>query len=147
MTFPSVKSVSHALCLVLACVSAQLWASDIAGRWKNQYGSTLEITDSQPGYFTGVFTTAVAVTPACIGHPAPLEGAVNGNAISLSLNMNGCGSPSVIAMTGTLRPDDAGRPRLMVHALVQSSGEDFWNSQVLSTNFYYQDDQDSKAKN
>ena len=147
MTFRFIKSVTHALCLVLACISAQLWASDIAGRWKNQYGSTLEITDTQPGYFTGVFTTAVASTPTCLGYPAPLTGVVNENAIALSLNMSGCGSPTVIAMTGTIQADENGRTRLMVQALVQSKGDDFWNSQVLSTNVFYRDNEDSKARN
>ena len=38
-------------------------------RWKNQRGSILEITDTKPGYFKGVFTSAVAVTPTCVGYP------------------------------------------------------------------------------
>ncbi|WP_281649031.1 avidin/streptavidin family protein [Parendozoicomonas sp. Alg238-R29] len=141
------KLVVRLLCFALVSISAQLWASDVAGRWKNQYGSTLEITDSQPGHFTGVFTTAVAVTPDCIGYPAPLEGVINGNAIALNLNMAGCTSPSVIAMTGIILPDELGRQRLQTQALVQFKGQEQWNSQILSTSFFYRDDADTKVSN
>ena len=107
----------------------------MTGLWKNQRGSTLELLDNGAEGVKGFFTTAVVSTKECVGYAAPLTGAVNDNAISISLTMTGCGSPVVIAMAGAVNKGHKG-DELAIQALVQYKGENFWSSRVLSTDTY-----------
>ena len=106
------------------------------GRWKNQCGSTLElkeINDRLQGYFT----TAVGKTKSCIGQPLAIQGATNKNALSVSFSMKGCGSPAVIALSGIIMKDKkSGEEKLKTQALIQFNGEEAWDSQVLTTDYY-----------
>ena len=108
---------------------------NLTGFWKNQRGSTLEIIRESPDNIKGHFTTAVANTRACIGHPVPFRGANNGNALSISMSLESCGSPTVIAMSGILMEKD-GKEQLKTQALIQYKGMETWNSQILTTDYY-----------
>ena len=113
-------------------------AIDFSGRWENQRGSVLSLHQDGRGRLRGSFTTAVASTQECIGHAAPVTGTVNGNSLALSVDMTGCHSPMVIAMTGLLSMDG---PTLKTQALIQRRGADTWNSQTLTTDFYSRESQ------
>ncbi|MGI9273976.1 MAG: avidin/streptavidin family protein [Endozoicomonas sp.] len=108
---------------------------NLTGFWQNQRGSTLEIIREGPDHLKGHFTTAVANTRACIGHPVPFRGANNGNALSISMSLESCGSPTVIAMSGIVMEKD-GKEQLKTQALIQYKGVETWNSQILTTDFY-----------
>ena len=108
---------------------------NLTGFWKNQRGSTLEIIREGPDQLKGHFTAAVANTRSCIGHPVPFRGANNGNALSISMSLESCGSPTVIALSGILMVKD-GREQLKTQALIQYRGVEAWNSQILTTDLY-----------
>ncbi len=124
--------------LALLALSSMSWATDtvsFTGIWKNQRGSVLKLIPDGANEFKGTFTTAVGKTKTCINHPVPLRAAVNGNAIALSLTMEPCGSPVVIAMTGALRKED-GKEQLVMQGTTQYSGEDHWGSRIQTADFY-----------
>ena len=110
--------------------------SNLSGRWVNQRGSILEIKEHPGQRISGQFTTAVAKTETCIGYPAPFTGYRNGNAIALSLNMAGCQSPVVIAMTGSVHYNAEGKEMINMLALTQYQGQELWNSRIVTTDFY-----------
>lgn len=107
----------------------------LTGLWKNQRGSTLELKEHN-GELNGYFTTAVTQTKSCIGVPVVIQGVTNKNVSSISLSMESCGSPVVIAMTTVMMKDKDGKEQLKAQALVQRNGEETWNSQILSTEYY-----------
>lgn len=124
---------------VPAKAKAEAEANDPAlftGLWQNQRGSTLEIKKESSDLLSGVFKTAVARTKGCIGYPAPLKAFYNGNAISMTINMMGCGSPTVIALSGIIMTNKEGKEQLRTQALIQSKGKESWDSQILTTDYY-----------
>ncbi|CAM3570155.1 avidin/streptavidin family protein [Parendozoicomonas haliclonae] len=123
--------------LLLPALSSADDADRFAGTWRNQRGSVLALSKQDRDNLKGTFATAVASTRDCIGYKAPLNAAINGNAIALSLTMKGCGSPYVVAMTGTLHKDKDQKETLVMQALIQSKGEDHWNSRIQTTDYYY----------
>lgn len=111
-------------------------ASLFTGRWKNQRGSTLELKEID-GQVQGYFTTAVAKTKSCIGQPLAIQGSTNKNALSLNLSMASCGSPAVVAITGILTKNKkSGEEQLKTQAVVQFNGEETWDSQILTTDYF-----------
>ena len=108
---------------------------NFTGIWKNQRGSTLEITQ-EGNQVSGTFTTAVARTKACAGYGAPFVGFINENALSISMSMEGCGSPVVIGQTGILLKGDNGKEKIKIQALVQKKGPECWDSQNLVADYY-----------
>ena len=109
-------------------------ATDFSGLWKNQRGSTLDFVQLG-NQLNGTFVTAVAQTRACIGYKAPFVGHSNGNTFSLSVDMTGCGSPIVLAITGIVSQRN-GKEELKTQAIMQYKGKETWNSQILTTDFY-----------
>ncbi|MRI32073.1 hypothetical protein EOPP23_03540 [Endozoicomonas sp. OPT23] len=109
-------------------------ATDFSGFWKNQRGSTLDFIQLS-NQLNGTFVTAVAQTRACIGHKAPFVGHSNSNTFSLSVDMTGCGSPLVLAITGIVAHKN-GKEELKTQAIMQYRGKDTWNSQILNTDIY-----------
>ena len=105
------------------------------GYWVNQRGSTLDINE-QDGLLSGYFTTAVGKTRTCIGVPLAITGSSNKNAMAISFSMKSCGSPAVLAITGVIMKDKNGKEQLRTQALIQFSGTESWDSQVLTTDFY-----------
>ena len=117
-------------------VSAAEGTTNFTGLWKNQRGSTLEL-QQDGNKLSGIFTTAVARTKACLGYGAPVMGFANDNALSVSLSMEGCGSPVSISQTGVLMTGDDGKEKIKIQALVQSKGEEAWDSQILVADYYH----------
>lgn len=115
------------------------------GHWINQRGSTLDLKEHD-GLLSGYFTTAVGKTRSCIGSPVAINGTTNMNVMSLSLSMASCGSPAVISMTGIIMKDHEGKEMLKTQALIQFSGRENWDSQILTTDFYTQYELDEKPK-
>ncbi len=106
---------------------------DFSGKWKNTRGSVLEIKQDKEGNITGTFKTAVASTKKCIGYPAPIKGFVNGNAIALTIDMKGCGSPTVLSQIGLL---DEETNQIQTTSLILKRGNDEWNSKNLCNDTY-----------
>ncbi|MFC8734151.1 avidin/streptavidin family protein [Luteimicrobium sp. NPDC057192] len=71
----------------------QLWL----GRWVNQYGSVIEITEAADGRVAGLFRTALPDS-ALAGRDVPLAGTYDGEAIACSA----AGSGTAVSYTGTL---------------------------------------------
>ncbi len=135
------SSATRLICFTLLLpLFSQLQAAPVdksthfSGVWKNQRGSTLDFIqlDNQ---LNGSFVTVVAQTRACIGHKAPFVGHNNGNAFTVSVDMSGCGSPLVLAITGIVKNRD-GKEELKTQAIMQYKGKDTWNSQILTTDIY-----------
>ena len=108
---------------------------NLSGRWVNQRGSILHI-EERDNILRGQFTTAVAITKTCIGYPASFTGYRNDNAIALSLTLEGCKSPAVVAMTGSVHYNAEGNEEINMLALTQFKGKELWNSRIVSTDFY-----------
>ena len=65
------------------------------------------------------------------------QGAANKNALSISFSMESCGSPAVVAISGILMKDrKGGEEKLKTQALIQFNGEETWESQILTTDYY-----------
>jgi hypothetical protein len=67
------------------------------GRWTNQYGSVIEITEATAGTVAGQFRTALPDS-ALAGRDAPLVGTYDGDAIACSA----AGSGTAVSYTGAL---------------------------------------------
>ena len=110
--------------------------TDFAGHWKNQRGSTLFLEKNGNNTYTGTFTTAVATTRACIGKPVPVIAVNNGNSLSISSSMAGCGSPVTLSISGLLREVEPGKEVIEAQALILRSGEESWNSRIITHDSY-----------
>ncbi|WP_062264890.1 avidin/streptavidin family protein [Endozoicomonas arenosclerae] len=139
-------------CVALFCMATSLSVlaasptepEKVSGFWKNSRGSILELKQEK-NELSGNFTTAVAKTKTCIGYKAPFLGFANGNAISVSISMEGCNSPVVISMSGILMKDKDGKDQIKTQSLVQYKGQESWNSQILVTDYYSRvDEKDAK---
>ncbi|MCL6270355.1 avidin/streptavidin family protein [Sansalvadorimonas sp. 2012CJ34-2] len=108
---------------------------NFTGLWNNQRGSTLEVVP-EGNRIIGTFTTAVVKTKTCIGYGAPVIGFTNDNALSISMTLEGCGSPVTIGQTGILMTGEDGKEKIKTQALVQYNGTENWNSQILVADYY-----------
>ncbi len=79
-----------------------------AGRWVNEYGSTMDLTVTG-NQLTGSYTTAVSST----GQPltAPLTGTVQGDLVSFTVNWTPL--MSITAWVGQMVDEAAGTPRIV----------------------------------
>ena len=135
-TEPLIKSSEARHNMPSAKYSEPSLHSKLSGRWVNQRGSILEIREGHDRTLTGTFTTAVAKTESCIGYPASFTGYRNGNAIALSLTMEGCQSPVVIAMAGSVHYNAEGKEEINMLGLTQYQGKELWNARIITTDFY-----------
>ena len=92
------------------------------GKWKNQYGSTLEITDDRDGLVTGVFQTALTDS-GFYGQAIPISGRCQGDCIGVT----GCGftaaGDSLVTYTGLYRDGKLETLWLVVADARRSGGE------------------------
>ncbi|WP_133407674.1 avidin/streptavidin family protein [Parashewanella tropica] len=116
-----------------AFCQSNIGAEQLIGTWKNEHGSTLTITQTENDDFTGTFKTAVADTKSCIGYPIPFKGSSNGNALAISMSLEDCGSPTTIAMVGSVGKENK---TLDTIYLVQSNGVDTWKARVTGHDLY-----------
>ncbi|OEC96059.1 MULTISPECIES: avidin/streptavidin family protein [unclassified Rhizobium] len=72
------------------------------GIWRNQYGSTVEITDEQDGLIRGTFKTALQDS-VFFGSELPVAGVWFDDCINFAFGMAGEGSTSICSFTGMLR--------------------------------------------
>ena len=72
------------------------------GIWRNQYGSTVEITDEQDGLIRGTFKTALQDS-AFFGSELPVAGVWFDDCINFAFGMAGEDSTSICSFTGMLR--------------------------------------------
>ena len=73
------------------------------GTWRNQYGSTLKITEQQDGLIKGTFKTALQDS-AFFGHELPVTGVWFDDCINFAFGI-GKGPTCVCSFTGMLRED------------------------------------------
>jgi len=72
------------------------------GRWRNQYGSILEITSESEGRIEGSFRTALTDS-SFYGMTVPVWGAAHGDVIGVSAAAEGSSGPAAVSYTGILR--------------------------------------------
>ena len=110
-------------------IAAEIQFENLLGEWVNSRNSTLEVQSVEGNSITGTFTTAVARTTSCIGHQVPFQGTINGNAVAISINMQECGSPAVISLSGHISNNTINCFSI-VH-LRDKTGEYNWDSTML----------------
>jgi avidin family protein len=74
------------------------------GTWRNQYGSTVVITDDEGGIIRGVFKTALTDS-SFFGLEVPVHGAACGDVIGFTSASNGKAGPAAVSYTGILRDE------------------------------------------
>lgn len=127
-------------CLYLVLVTASMVNTSFAEQtvsYKNQRGSvlTLKFDESadKGGQVSGTFTSAVG--PCAAGKIMPVTGAVNGNAIAISVNLQEC--KKVIAMSGNFTGENK---ELHTLWLVASQSPDpqakDWNANIMGADHY-----------
>jgi len=72
------------------------------GTWRNQYGSTLRITDDRDGLIRGTFKTALQDS-AFFGHELPVTGVWFDDCINFAFGTTGESATSICSFTGMLR--------------------------------------------
>src|ERR1700755_873340 len=72
------------------------------GKWKNQFGSIVEITGEANERFEGTFRTALKDS-GFWGQPLPIVGACKGNCIGFSSVSSSPSGDRVVSYTGLLR--------------------------------------------
>ena len=72
------------------------------GRWKNQFGSIVEITNEAAGRIEGSFTTALSDS-GFFGQTVPILGVHKGNCIAFSSVGSSPTGDRVVSYTGLLR--------------------------------------------
>lgn len=72
------------------------------GTWRNQYGSTLSITDDKEGAIRGVFSTALQDS-AFFGHDLPVSGVWFGDCINFAFGISNDRVTVICSFTGMLR--------------------------------------------
>ena len=90
---------------------------DWTGKWKNQYGSVIEITEQDNGRLSGTFESAVDHTTK--GQKLPLSGFCRQNMIAVSC----AGGDHVVSYTGLY---EANKLQTVWH--VVTSGLPWWQS-------------------
>lgn len=76
--------------------------SDWSGRWRNQYGSLVEIEVDENGLVGGSFTTALQDS-SFFGMTVPIRGCAHGDVIGFSAAAEGKTGPAAVSYTGILR--------------------------------------------
>lgn len=107
--------------------------------FKNQRGSTMNITLTEEGNSTGTikgtFTTAVGSCQIEVGKPMALAGFYSGNAVTLSVNYPKC--KKTIAMIGHFTKD---RTELNTLWMVAEESADpqgkNWNANIVGSDHY-----------
>jgi hypothetical protein len=74
----------------------------LAWKWRNQYGSVVEITDESNGQIRGSFRTALEDS-SFYGQTVPVHGAAHGDVIGFSSAAEGSVGPVAASFTGLLR--------------------------------------------
>lgn len=72
------------------------------GSWKNQYGSTLTITDDEDGNLEGTFETALDDSQF-YGSVLPIRGLHQGDCISFAFSSSAPGGEAICSFTGLAR--------------------------------------------
>ncbi|KVE08916.1 avidin/streptavidin family protein [Burkholderia anthina] len=72
------------------------------GTWRNQYGSTLSITDDKAGAIRGVFSTALRDS-AFFGHDLPVSGVWFDDCINFAFGISDGLVSGICSFTGMLR--------------------------------------------
>ena len=72
------------------------------GTWRNQYGSTVTITDDADGVIHGVFRTALEDSNFS-GCAVAVHGAAHGDVIGFTAAAQGKSGPAAVSYTGILR--------------------------------------------
>ncbi|MFF1817814.1 avidin/streptavidin family protein [Kribbella sp. NPDC058245] len=73
-----------------------------SGRWRNQYGSTLTITDESGQRIRGTFRTALGDSTFA-GHEAEITGIHRGNCVHFAFSRSGPTGDTIASFTGLLR--------------------------------------------
>ena len=87
------------------------------GKWRNQYGSLLEITSDDGGRIEGTFRTALEDS-SFYGKVLRVRGAAHGDVIGVSAADEGTAGPAAVSYTGILR---GGRIEAMWHTVAGST--------------------------
>jgi hypothetical protein len=87
------------------------------GEWRNQYGSTLIITDDADHHINGTFRTALSDS-AFAGNAAEITGIHHGDCIHFAFSRSGPGGDSIASFTGLLRH---GRLETLWHVVSDSA--------------------------
>ena len=72
------------------------------GRWRNQYGSVLDITGEDGGRIEGTFRTALEDS-SFYGQTVPILGVAHGDVIGVTAAGEGTAGPAAVSYTGILR--------------------------------------------
>ena len=72
------------------------------GTWRNQYGSTLTITDDKQGVIGGVFSTALPDS-TFFGYELPVTGVWYGDCINFAFGRSNDLATAICSFTGMLR--------------------------------------------
>jgi len=72
------------------------------GRWRNQYGSVLDITGEDGGRIEGMFRTALEDS-SFYGQTVPIFGIAHGDVIGVTAAGEGTAGPAAVSYTGILR--------------------------------------------
>ncbi|MGR3907484.1 avidin/streptavidin family protein [Burkholderia sp. SR8] len=72
------------------------------GTWRNQYGSTLNITDDKQGVIRGEFSTALQDS-AFFGEDLPVSGVWFGDCINFAFGISNDRATAICSFTGMLR--------------------------------------------
>ncbi|RUX20062.1 hypothetical protein EOA23_29225 [Mesorhizobium sp. M2A.F.Ca.ET.042.01.1.1] len=72
------------------------------GRWRNQYGSVLDITREDGGRIEGTFRTALEDS-SFYGQTVPVSGIAHGDVIGVTAAGEGTAGPAAVSYTGILR--------------------------------------------
>ncbi|MFC4913484.1 avidin/streptavidin family protein [Actinomadura gamaensis] len=87
------------------------------GRWRNQYGSVLTVTDDNDGTLTGTFRTALDDS-AFAGAEVPVTGVHRGACVTFAFTRAGADGDSIASFTGLLRD---GRLETVWHVVQDSA--------------------------
>jgi avidin family protein len=72
------------------------------GKWRNEYGSLVEITDESGGQIKGTFKTALEDS-SFYGQTVPISGTAYGDVIGFTAAAEGRAGPAAVSYTGILR--------------------------------------------
>ncbi len=86
------------------------------GKWRNQYGSILKITDDADQKIVGTFATALTDS-GFFGEEVPIVGIYRGDCISFSFARTGPSGDTICSFTGLLRE---GKMQTLWHVLADS---------------------------
>jgi hypothetical protein len=75
---------------------------DWKGTWRNQYGSSVTITDDHGGFIRGTFITALEDS-GFFGKTVPIYGAASGDVIGFSSAARTDAGPAAVSYTGIFR--------------------------------------------